>query len=92
MSLNQDQKEALEKLYIYRKNIEDNISNIEELLQTYFPKQFPAAYQFWIPQLKTSLRNNTKWLPRGTHTLQDTIDRINDSEDGSGVTKYINLE
>lgn len=73
-----------------RDNINLNIKEMITILEQNFPKQFADAYQHWIPQILTALYNDTKWLPRGNITFQDTIDRINDSNDCSGgVSKYI---
>lgn len=73
-----------------RDNISASIKEMTTILEQNFPKQFADAYQHWIPQILTALYNDTKWLPRGNITFQDTIDRINDSNDCSGgVSKYI---
>ena len=73
-----------------RDNISASIKEMTTILEQNFPKQYADAYQHWIPQILTALYNDTKWLPRGNITFQDTIDRINDSNDCSGgVSKYI---
>ena len=86
----QEQKQQLNRVLDYRDEISKSMFHIERILKTYFPEEFDAAYQHWIPQILTALDNDVKWLPRGQMTLQDTIDRIKDDcEDSGGVSKYI---
>jgi hypothetical protein len=83
----------ISELEKYRENIENNLAEIEAILQIYFSEEFAIAYQHWIPQIKTALKNNTKWLDRGQYSMQYTLDRIFDNmmdNDGNkGVSKYI---
>lgn len=84
--------EALNKLFQYRDNIEDILVEIEALLQVEFPEEYSVAYQHWIPQIKTALKDNTKWLPRGQYSMEYTLDHILDkitNDLGLGVSKYI---
>lgn len=85
-------QEAINKLYNYRENIEDILVEIEALIQIHFPEEYSVAYQHWIPQIKTALRDNLKYLPRGQYsmdyTLEHLIDKI-DVESIKGVNKYI---
>lgn len=88
--MTQDQHLSLIKLLDLRDNIFENLLQIESILKKDFPHQYEVAYQHWIPQITTSLYNNTKWLPRGQVTFQDSIDQIKDnSTSGSGVSKFI---
>lgn len=87
--MNQEQKHQLNRLIDHRDEISKAMFHIERILKTYFPNEFDIAYQHWIPQILTALDNDVKWLPRGEHTLQDTIDHIKDNQCGSGVKKYI---
>lgn len=84
--------EALSKLYNYREKIEDLLAEIEALLQVYFSDEFTIAYQHWLPQIKTALKDDTKWLSRGQYSMDYTInriiDKINNKQD-KGVNKYI---
>lgn len=93
MNPNKDQKDALEKLLNCRDQIEDSLVQIEALLQVYFSEEFSIAYQHWIPQIKTALKDDTKWLPRGQYSMDYTIKRIVDQIDdeflNKGVSKYI---
>jgi hypothetical protein len=77
------------QLEYHRKTILEHLEMIESHLISNHPKQYELAYSHWIPQIITALKNDTRWLPRGEYTLQDTIDHINDSQSGSGVKKYI---
>lgn len=89
---NQSKTQALSDLYKYREKIEDYLAEIESILRVHFTDQYYIAYQHWIPQIKTALRDDIKWLPRGQYSMDYTIEQIMDkiSEDGSkGVTKYI---
>lgn len=90
--MNDKQISKLSELEKYRENIQNNLAEIEGILQTYFPEEFSTAYQHWIPQIKTALNDNTKWLNRGTYTMQYTINRILDTLKDNhykGVSKYI---
>lgn len=92
MSLSEQQRCQLDKLLDYQFKIEQSLIDIEEILLVYFPEEFSNAYQHWIPQIKTALFNDTKWLPRGQLTMQDTINRLVDKSQESktnGVSKYI---
>ena len=84
--------QALNKLLQYKENIEDILVQIDVVLQTDFPEEYGVAYQHWIPQIKTALNDNTKWLPRGQYSMDYTINRIIDkitNDSTLGVTKYI---
>ncbi len=88
----EDQKQQFNRIMDYRDEISSSMFHIERILKTYFPDEFDAAYQHWIPQILTALDNDVKWLPRGQMTLQDTIDRILDKikeDSGTGVSKFI---
>jgi hypothetical protein len=93
MSPNDDKKKAIQKLQNYRDQINDSLIQIETLLKVFFPDEFSIAYQHWLPQIKTALKDDTKWLPRGQYSMDYTLNRIVDQiEDGSldkGVSKYI---
>ena len=88
----EDQKQQFNRIMDYRDEISSSMFHIERILKTYFPDEFDAAYQHWIPQILTGLDIDVKWLPRGQMTLQDTIDRILDKikeDSGTGVSKFI---
>jgi hypothetical protein len=89
MSLTEDQKHQFSRLIKYRDNISSSLFYIESILKDYFPDEHSLAYQHWIPQILTALQDDDRWLSRGEYSMQDTIDRINDTDSGSGVTKYI---
>lgn len=87
-----DKKVALEKLLSKRDQILNDLAEIESLLQVYFSDDFSIAYQHWIPQIKTALADNTKWLPRGQYSMDYTIRSIMDRlsiDSDKGVSKYI---
>lgn len=91
--MNKDKISKLSDLEKYREAIENSLSEIEAILQIYFPEEFDVAYQHWIPQIKTALKNNTRWLNRGQYSMQYTlnriIDKITDDKNNKGVSKYI---
>jgi hypothetical protein len=92
MSLTNDQKDQLNKLYDYRDEIENLIFKIETTLESVFPSEHSISYQHWLPQIKTALRDNIKWLPRGQYSMEYTLNRISDKivdDSNKGVTKYI---
>lgn len=92
MSLSEEQRKALIKLYEYRENIEDILSNIDALLMVHFSDQYHIAYQHIIPQIKTALRNNTKWLSRGNYSLDHILSNIEDKltdDNTKGVSKIV---
>lgn len=80
----------LQQLLELRKKISDNLDEIVDILKTNYVEHYPDAYQHWVAQIETALYNDTHWLPRGTITFQDTINKIQDNRtDKSGVSKYI---
>ena len=85
-------RDSLNKLLDYRNQIEQILTDIDAVLQVDFSDEYALAYQHWIPQIKTALRNNTRYLPRGEYSMDYTLDRILDKINGSldkGVSKYI---
>lgn len=78
MSLTDEQKQQLNLLIDHRDQIVDSLFHIERILKVYFPEEFDISYQHWIPQIVTALYEHEKWLPRGNHTMQKTIDRLMD--------------
>ena len=93
MSLSDKQKEALNKLYQYRENIESYLAEIDAILMVYFPDEYPLMYQHLTPQIKTALRDNTKWLSRGQYSMDDIFhsieDKIVEDNNRQGVSKFI---
>ena len=92
MSLTDEQKYQLNSLIDYRDDMVRSMFHIERILKHYFPEEFDAAYQHWIPQIITALYEDKKWLPRGEFTMQQTISRLLDKTQDSaskGVSKYI---
>lgn len=88
----QEQKDQFNRLMDYRDEISNAMFHIERILQTYFPEEFDMAYQHYIPQIITALYQDDRWLPRGQHNMQQTIDRILDkinTDKGTGVSKFI---
>lgn len=88
-NLTESQKDGLNKLFNYREKIEDILVEIEAVLRVQFPQEYEIAYQHWIPQIKTALKDNLKWLPRGQYSMDYTLNRLTDVNDGKGVNKYI---
>lgn len=92
MSLTQEQKHQINSLIDHRDQITNALFHIERILKQYFPEEFDAAYQHWIPQIVTALYEDKRWLPRGEYTMQQTVNRLIDKsiESGNkGVSKYI---
>jgi hypothetical protein len=84
--------EALFKLYSYREQIENNLAEIKAILGVNFPEEYATASQHWIPQIKTALKDNTQYLPRGEYSMDYTLHRIEDklfNRSDKGVSKYI---
>jgi len=89
---NNEKIEPLSKLYNAREDIENKLAEIEAILQVYFHEEFSTAYQHWIPQIKTALSDNTRYLPRGQYSMDYTLTRIQDKLNNhldKGVSKYI---
>lgn len=98
-----DQKEKLvfaakvEELESLESSILETLTRIESILRETpsFTKEYYLASSHYIPQIITALKNNTKYLPRGEYTLEDTINSLKDSFDSEnekqtkGVKKYI---
>jgi hypothetical protein len=90
--MNKEQVSKLNDLENYREQIDHILVQIEAILQVYFPEEFSVAYQHWIPQIKTALKSDPKWLSRGEYSMQYTINRIMDklqNNNVKGVSKYI---
>lgn len=82
----------LEKINLYRDSIVSSLQSIEDILREHFPNQLDMAYQHWMPQILTALYSDTKWLSRGTYSMDDTIKNIKDiiaEESFKGVNKFI---
>lgn len=89
---NEEKVEPLSKLYNAREDIENKLAEIEAILQVHFPEEFSTAYQHWIPQIKTALSDNTRYLSRGQYSMDYTLSRIEDKisdQKNKGVSKYI---
>lgn len=88
-----DRIKAYDKLCQLRLETESLIDDIQQVLKVHFPEEYDQSYQHWIPQIKTGLRNNTQWLPRGVYSMEHTLDRISDRlqeiNSVKGVSKYI---
>ena len=85
--------DALNQLLLHREKIEEHLKEIESILMTEFTDEYSVAYQHWIPQIKTALRENTKWLPRSDYSMDYTTSRIADKiidTKNKGVFKFIN--
>jgi hypothetical protein len=92
MTLSSEQKYQLNKLLDYRDQIDNSVFQILRILKEYFPKEYDIAYQHWIPQIVTAIHHNDpRWLPRGEHDMQQTINRLLDESKNieKGVSKYI---
>jgi len=86
------ENDGLSKLTNYRAQIETILAEIDMVMQVDFPEEYSVAYQHWIPQIKTALRNDTKWLSRGEYSMDYTLNRITDKLNSSidkGVSKFI---
>lgn len=82
----------LSELYSLRENIENNLVEIECILQAFFVEEYSVASQHWIVQIKTALKDNLKYLPRGEYSMDYTLKRIEDKLvdiNNKGVSKYI---
>lgn len=87
-----EKSSGLNKLLSYREQIESILAEMEAILQVYFCEEYSVADQHWLPQIKTALRDNLKYLPRGQYTMDYTVGRVEDklfSKNDKGVSKYI---
>ncbi len=92
MSFTDEQKNQLNKLKDYRDEIVESLFHIERILKIYFPEEFDVAYQHWIPQITTALYEDSKWLPRGSQTMQHTLNRLFDKAEtktGQSIQKFL---
>lgn len=84
--------DALSELYSCRKQIEDNLAEIQSIIGVNFPEEYAIASQHWMIQIKTALRDNLPYLPRGEYSMDYTIRHIEDkllNKNDKGVSKYI---
>jgi outer membrane protein assembly factor BamD (BamD/ComL family) len=92
MSLTQEQKNQINNLIDHRDQIVDALFHIERILKQYFPEESNIAYQYYIPQITTALYEDKKWLTRGEHTMQQTINRLlekSKNSDDKSVYRHI---
>jgi hypothetical protein len=86
-------KTSYSQLLKYREELLGILTKIDTVLQSKFPSEHSLAYQHWIPQIITALNNDTKWLPRGSYSMEYTLnnikDKISENDGCSGVSKYI---
>lgn len=89
--LSKQQQQQLNLLEDYKLDIQVALDCMSRVLKTNFPNEYELAYQQWIPQIATAIRNYDKWLPRGSLTIEQTLCRIKDMDEpkGSGLTKVI---
>jgi hypothetical protein len=87
MSLTTAQKDKLKDILVHRDMIVEHIYNIERILKQYFPEEFDIAYQHYIPQIITALYEDSRWLPRGQYTLEQSVARIVDRMTGETIKK-----
>lgn len=76
----------------YREQITNSLFHIERIMKVYFPEEFDLAYQHWIPQITTALYEDKRWLPRGEHTMQHSINRLLDKtkeQRSQTVSKFV---
>jgi len=93
MALNQEQKDQITNLVECRNHILANLSQLENILKTYFPAEYERAIQFYIPQITTALYEDKKWLSRGEYSLQNAIDNLLErakiTEVDKSIQKYL---
>jgi len=44
-----------------------------KIIHEEFPKHWDVAHSFWMPQIDTALRNDTRWLQRGDYNMEKTL-------------------
>lgn len=66
----------LERLKDIRDEILSLVKEAGEILARSYQDHFYTANSFWIPQIVTAIRKEDKWLSRGDHDMQETIDKI----------------
>lgn len=71
---------AYYRLVDYRDNILANIKHVEKILKEDFPNHFDVAYQHWIPQIKTAISDDHRWLQRSDYNFDYTLDKIQESD------------
>lgn len=93
MKNNPSKKQLISNLKTYRQEIQNTLANIESILITNFPEQHSIAYQHWIPQIITALKDSDKWLQRCEYNMDYTIkqleDRLVEENNQKGITKFI---
>jgi hypothetical protein len=72
--------ESVNKLLDYRSRIEQILNDMNNLLKSDFIDEYSIAYQHWIPQIRTALRDDTRWLSRGQYSMDYTLRKINDQK------------
>lgn len=70
----------IERLKQIRDEILSLVDEASGILSRKHPDQFFVANSFWIPQIVTAIRKDKKWLSRGDHDMQETIDKMSERE------------
>jgi hypothetical protein len=90
---NVERLRAYYRLVDYRETILTSIGQIEKILKEEFPSEFPLAYQHWIPQIKTAITEDSRWLSRTDYNFDYTLNKIDNldktDEEKCGVRKFI---
>jgi hypothetical protein len=70
----------LERLKDIRDDILSLVKEAGEILARSHKDHFYTANSFWIPQIVTAIRKDERWLSRGDHDMQETIEKISGAE------------
>jgi hypothetical protein len=66
----------LQRLKEIRDEIVKLVMEADLILRVDYPKEREKAYSFWIPQLITAMRSDSRWLDRGEYSMDKTISEI----------------
>lgn len=89
MLKDQEKSISFHRLVEHRDTILSILEDIKEILKKDFPKEFEIAYQYWIPQIKTAIVDDEKWLNRSDYSLTYTLNKIAESEENSKAKSNI---
>ena len=69
------------RLIDYQENMLVSLTQIEKILKEKFPDQYSLAYQHWIPQIKTAITSDDRWLARTDYNFDYTLKKIEEANE-----------
>lgn len=75
-------REAIERLKELKETIYEALYEMEDILKEVAPEEFERAEVYWMAHIDTALENRGGWLGGSFISFADTLDAIEEKEDG----------